>query len=493
MLRKYSVNIPKISLLDVSNIDNNKGFKMRDKKNMHFMLFTFPPFAGHYPSTWRHPQNMAGGLYNALDPDVWMHEAKLVEDMRLDAYFVGDACGIYTGVGDSIETSVQYGSQSIQHFATLFAQMQAVAAPTLGVVSTIPTMEHHPFTTARMLQTMDHLTKGRVGWNVVTGINPTTMQHLGKELVEHDRRYDMAEEYMELCYQLWQSWEDGALVLDQKSGQFGDPSKVHELNFEGEFFKCRGPLTLPRSPQTMPVIVQAGQSPRGRDFGAKHSEAIFTIYPDLGRMKAFYSDVKERMQKFGRAPEDCAILPGVMPIVGASQTEAEDKYAVMREVGTYEAGFAWLAGSSGWDFSQYSPDTLVSEFDQSKLTGFQGIKEIATPAPGALDETPFMHKGPQVDPAKLRLRDVVEGYSEGLTPKIIGTPTQVADQLEQLVDEGGADGFMLSAVHHPGSMEDFRPVIKELQRRGRFRTDYEGPTLRERLGTRPLPWASRAR
>lgn len=464
---------------------------MSGKKQLHFMLFTFPPFVGHYPSAWRHPSSMAGGSYNYLDPDVWMHEARVLEDMLLDAYFVGDACGIYTGLRNSIETSVKVGSQSIQHFATIFAQMQAMAAPTLGVVSTILTMEHHPFTIARMLQTMDHLTKGRVGWNVVTGINPTTMQHLGKELVEHDRRYDMAEEYMKLCYKLWESWDEGALILDQEKGLFADPNKVHELNFEGEFFKCRGPLTLPRSPQTIPVIVQAGQSSRGRDFGAKHSEAIFTIYPDLQRMKAFYADIKKRMLKFGRDPSDCAVLPGVMPIVGATQTEAEDKYATMQKVGTYEAGFAWLAGSSGMDFSQYEPETPISQFDQSKLPAFQGISEIATPAPGSFEKTPYLRKGPQVEPAKLTLKNVVEGYAEGITPKIIGTPIQVADQLEQIVDEGGADGFMLSAVHHPGSMEDFRPVIAELQRRGRFRKQYEGPTLRERLGTTPLPWAGK--
>jgi long-chain alkane monooxygenase len=463
---------------------------MTGRKQMHFFLFNFPPFVDHFPSAWRHPQSMAGGSYNYLDPDVWMHEARVLEDMLLDAWFVGDSCGIYSAHHNSIETSVKFGSQSIQHFAALFAQMQAFAAPTLGVVSTILTTELHPFTTARILQTMDHLTKGRVGWNVVTGINPSTMQHLGKELIEHDRRYDIAEEYMELCYKLWQSWDDGALLLHKESGQFADPNKVHEVNFDGKWFKCRGPLTLPRSPQIMPVIVQAGQSPRGRDFGAKHAEAIFTIYPDMGRMKKFYSDIKQRMQKFGRDPEDCAILPGVMPIVGTTQAEAEDKYAVMQEVGTYEAGFAWLAGTTGLDFSQYDPDTLMSQIDETKIPGFQGIREIATPAPGSLRATPYLRKEPQVEPTELTLKHVGQGHAEGIVPKIVGTPAQVADQLEQLIDEAAADGFMLSAVHHPGSMEEFRPVIAELQRRGRFRKEYEGPTLRERLGTKPLPWAT---
>ena len=196
------------------------------------------------------------------------------------------------------------------------------------------------------------------------------------------------------------------------------------------------------------------------------------------------------MERFGRRPEDLAVLPAVMPIVGATEAEAQEKYETMQSIATVEAGLNWVSGYTGWDFSQVDPATPVSELDPSTFFGVQSAFDAANPGPGDLDVTPYMRKGPES--VRPTVADLGMAHAEGIAPKVVGTPGQVADQLERIVDEAGADGFMVSAMHHPGSVREFAPVVEELQRRGRFRTEYEGTTLRDRLGTRPLPLARAA-
>jgi FMN-dependent oxidoreductase (nitrilotriacetate monooxygenase family) len=457
------------------------------RKPLRLTMFTFPPFVHHYAEGWRHPQDMAGGLYLQSEPEVWAREARALEEMKFDALFVGDVGGIFNSHPDGPDQALRLGTQSVQFFAPALAQLAADAAPRLGVISTISTVEMQPWTTARMLNSMDHLTKGRVGWNVVTSANRGLAENLGSEPIGHDQRYEIAEEYLELCYRLWESWDPDALVLDQESGLFADPAKVHEVNFEGEHFRCRGPLAMPRSPQTHPVIVQAGQSDRGRDLAARHAEVMFALTPTLPAMQEHYADVKARLAKFGREPDDLAVLPAVMPIVGASEAEAEEKYATMMSIATVEAGLNWVSGYTGWDFSSVPPETPLSDLDPTEFYGVQSAFTMANPRTGDLDPTPHMRKGPESSAPTVA--DLGLAHAEGIAPKIVGTAPQVADQLEQIVDENGADGFMVSAVHHPLSAEEFAPVVAELQRRGRFRREYEGSTLRDRLGTRPLPAA----
>ena len=455
------------------------------KQQMRLALFTFPPFVHHYAEAWRHPQDMSGGLYRQAQPAVWAHEARMLEAMKFDALFVGDVGGIFNAHADGPSQALRLGTQSVQFFAPTLASMVAGAAPRLGVMITLSTIELNPWTTARLLNSLDHLTEGRVGWNVVTSANRALAENLGTSPIPHDERYAMAEEYLELCYRLWESWEPDALLLDRVSGLFADPDKVHEVNFEGEHYRCRGPLNMPRSPQTHPVIVQAGQSERGRELAARHAEVMFTITPSLPAMQAHYADVKARMERFGRRPEDLAVLPAVMPIVGATESEAQEKYETMQNIATIEAGLNWVSGYTGWDFASVDAGTPLSELDSSQFFGVQSAFGSANPGPGDLDITPHMRKGPQS--AEPTVADLGMAHAEGMAPKIVGTPSQVADQLEQIFDAHGADGFMVSAVHHPLSVEEFAPVVAELQRRGRFRTEYEGRTLRDRLGTRPLP------
>jgi FMN-dependent oxidoreductase (nitrilotriacetate monooxygenase family) len=459
------------------------------QRQMRLALFTFPPFVHHYAEAWRHPEDMAGGRFRQTEPAVWAHEARTLEAMKFDALFVGDVGGIFNSHPQGASQALRLGTQSVQFFAPTIAAAAAHAAPSLGVIMTLSTVEMHPWTTARLLNSMDHLTEGRVGWNVVTSANRGLAENLGAEPIPHDQRYEMAEEYLELCYRLWESWEPDALVLDRASGVFANPDKVHELAFEGAYYRCRGPLNMPRSPQTHPVIVQAGMSARGRDLAARHAEVVFSLAPSLPAMQEHYADVKGRLSKFGRHPEDVAVLPAVMPIVGASEAEAEEKYATMQSIATVEAGLNWVSGYTGWDFSSVDPGTPLSELDPKRFYGVQSAFGSANPRPGDLDSTPYMRKGPQSTAPTVA--DLGLAHAEGIAPKIVGTPTQIVDQLEQIVDADGGDGFMVSAIHHPISVEEFAPVVAELQRRGRFRTAYEGRTLRDRLGTRPLPFARR--
>jgi long-chain alkane monooxygenase len=455
------------------------------KPQMKLTMFSFPPYVHHYAEAWRHPMDMSGGVYRQPEPHVWRHEARTLEALKFDALFVGDVGGIFNSHHEGPKQALRLGTQSVQFFAPMLAQVAADAAPHLGVISTLSTVELAPWTTARLLNTMDHLTEGRAGWNVVTSANRGLAENLGSDPVGHDDRYEMAEEYLDLCYRLWESWEPDALILDRSSGRFADPEKVHEVNFAGEYYRSRGPLAMPRSPQVHPVIVQAGQSDRGRDLAAKHAEVMFTITPSLPAMQAHYADVKARLEKFSRRQEDLAVLPAVMPIVGASEAEAEEKYATMMGISTVEAGLNWVTGYTGWDFSSVDPSTPLSQLDPSEFYGVQSAFGMANPGSGDLDPTPHMRKGPES--SEPTVADLGLAHAEGIAPKVVGTASQVADQLEQIVDEGGADGFMVSAVHHPLSAEEFAPVVAELQRRGRFRTEYEGKTLRDRLGTRPLP------
>lgn len=459
------------------------------KKQLHFTLFTFPPFVHHYPDEWRHPLTMVSGAYNALEPAIWNRVAHTLSDMKVDAFFVGDGGAVYNRNQNSPASSLRYGSQSIEFFAPAMAAHIAATAPDLGVVSTINTEELNPWTLARMVTSIDHLTQGRIGINYVTGLNPGGLaENLGAELREHDTRYDRAEEFIQVCYQLWASWENDALVMDSKAPMFADPEKVHEINFSGEWFNCRGPMSLPRSPQQIPAMFQAGQSPKGRQFAAKHAEGVFTIHPDLLGMRDYYTDMKERIVQQGRKETDCVILPGIFPIVGTSESEAEDKYQALLEVATPEAGLSWISGYGGFDFSQVSLNTPLSELNPDSFAGIQSIFGLTMArSPDAADLTPYIRSYPYTESPTVY--DLAMANAQSIVPKVVGTAEQVADQLEDIVDKGGADGFMFSTVHVPGSIDEMAMVIAELQRRGRYRREYEGPTLRERLGTRPLPWA----
>jgi long-chain alkane monooxygenase len=318
----------------------------------------------------------------------------------------------------------------------------------------------------RRLSSLDHLSGGRVAWNIVSSYSKSEWDAYGVEMTQRTGRYERMEEYMELCYKLWDSWDPDAIVADRASGVFADPAKVREVNHAGEFFRCRGRSFVFRSPQGRPVLWQAGSSDRGRDFAARHAEAIFAVHPNVERMREYTDDLNLRLRtRFDRDVKSVKRIYGVQTVVGLTRSEAQEKYQRIRECIPLEGAMAWISGHFGPDFSKYDPNEIVQNIE---IPGIQGLFDSIIYAKGG---------------APVTVREAALIYAEGMgMPRLVGTPADIADQLEHFMDAGGADGFMLAATYTPGCFEEFVDlVVPELQRRGRYRTAYSGATLRENL------------
>jgi FMN-dependent oxidoreductase (nitrilotriacetate monooxygenase family) len=299
---------------------------------------------------------------------------------------------------------------------------------------------------------------------VVTSINHNESTNYGEELMAHDLRYERAEEFMEVCVKLWNSWEADAVVMDRERGIFADPAKVHRIEHDGRFFKSRGPLNVTRSPQNGPAIIQAGASAKGRAFAAKYAEAIFALQPFAEGAAEYYADVKGQMEDLGRNPDHCKILFGVQPIVGRTEQEAREKQEFHNSLVPVEAGLTILSGHLDYDFSRLNLDDVM---EYSPDFSIQGLSKTYGKVAGR----------------KLTLREVAQMHGQSVSlPQIVGAPEHVADQLEAHYDHAGGDGFMLTAIYSPGAIEEFVDlVVPVLQKRGRLREDYQGRTLREHL------------
>jgi FMN-dependent oxidoreductase (nitrilotriacetate monooxygenase family) len=338
------------------------------------------------------------------------------------------------------------------------------ATSTIGLASTFSINNQHPFYAARLWATLDHLTRGRTAWNVVTALNHNQSANYGEELPPTDVRYERAAEFMDVCFKLWNSWDADAVRMDRDAGIFADPAKVHRVEHEGRFFKSRGPLTVVRSPQNGPAIIQAGVSPKGRDFAARYAEAIFGIQPSIEMAASYYADVKRRVVALGREPDACKILFGVQPIVGATDDEAREKQAFHNSLVPLEGGLGMLSGHLDFDCARLPLDAVMASIDEPKLQRMQRVYR-------SLDGEP------------LTVREVAQrhGQSVGL-PQIVGTPDSIADQLEDYFTRVGGDGFMLSPIYSPGAIEEFVDlVVPVLQRRGLYRKSYRGTTQRDHL------------
>jgi FMN-dependent oxidoreductase (nitrilotriacetate monooxygenase family) len=334
----------------------------------------------------------------------------------------------------------------------------------IGLGATFSISHTHPFYAARLWATLDHLTRGRAAWNVVTALNHNQAANHGEEFLPTDERYDRAHEFIEVCRKLWDSWEPDALVMDREAGIFADPDKVHRIEHVGRFFKSRGPLNVVPSPQHGPAILQAGTSPKGRTFAARYADAIFAIQPNIAGAKAYYEDIKRGTVGEGRKPEACKILFGIQPILGRTAEEAREKQELHNRLVPLEGGLAILSGHLDFDLSTLSLDELMAHRTEPQLQRMQTRYRTLT---GEL----------------LTVREVAQrhGQSVGLL-QMVGTPTEVADQMEDYFDQVGGDGFMLSPIYNPGAIEEFIDlVVPELQRRGRFRRDYTGTTQRDHL------------
>jgi len=429
---------------------------------MHFAQYLMHGPTYHSIAMWRHPRTDRS--YDWRRPELYQHVARVAEQGKLDMVFFADFNYIFDRYQNSPDMALRYAAQTPMHDPVPLLSWMAAATERIGLATTFSVSQHHPFYVARLFATLDHLTRGRVGWNIVTFANRHETIRDSPEPADHDARYERADEFVEVCYRLWQSWDDDALVMDREGGIFADPAKIHRLDHEGRFFCSRGPLHVTPSPQRRPVIIQAGASGRGRDFAARHAEVIFAIQPFVEGATAYYRDVKARMVALGRRESDCKILFGVQLFVGETASAAREKQELHNSLVPLDGAVAHLSGALDTDLSDQPLDAAMRPF---QATRSQGVVDMYTRVAGRT----------------LTLREMAlrHGRSVGF-PQLVGTPAQVADQLEDYYERAGGDGFMLTMAYAPGALEEFvAMVVPELQRRGRMGTDYRGATLRDIL------------
>jgi FMN-dependent oxidoreductase (nitrilotriacetate monooxygenase family) len=431
-------------------------------RRMHFAQYLMHGPTYHSLAMWRHPRTDAS--YDWRRPELYQHIARVCEQGRLDMVFFADFNYIFDRYRDSPDMALRYAAQTPMHDPVPLLSWMAAATTRIGLATTFSVSQHHPFYVARLFATLDHLTRGRVGWNIVTFANRHQTTVGSPEPAGHDERYERAEEFVGICHRLWESWGDDALVMDREAGVFADPTRIHRFRHDGRFFRAAGPLHVTPSPQRRPVIIQAGASGRGRDFAAKHAEVIFAIQPFVEGATAYYGDVKRRMVELGRRPADCKILWGVQIFVAETAAAARDKQELHNSLVPLEGAVAHLSGALDTDLSGLPLDAPVKPFEATRS---QGVVDMYTRVAGR----------------ELTLREMAmrHGQSVGF-PQLVGTPAQVVDQLEDYYERAGGDGFMLTMAYAPGAVEEFvAMVVPELQRRGRLRRDYRGATLREIL------------
>ena len=433
------------------------------KTKMHLAQFLVHGPSYHSLGMWRHPKTEFTKDSWAR-PELYQHIARTCERGLFDMVFFADLNYIADSFTGTLEPALRYAAQAPEHDPIPLISWMAAVTKHIGLGATFSTSNQHPFYAARMWATIDHLTGGRAAWNVVTSINRNQQANYGTERAPTDTRYEQAHEYLQVCRKLWDSWDEDAVVMDRDNAVFVDHTKVHRIDHEGKYFKSRGPLNVVRSPQNGPAILQAGTSPKGKDFAAKYADGIFAIQPRAQDAARYFADIKGLMADAGRDPDDCRILFGAQPIIGESQAHAQDKCDEHNALVPLEAGLAILSAHLDFDLSSIPLDAEMMSRSEPELVRMR---------------TRFLKPGGD----SMTLREVAQrhGQSVGL-PQFVGTVKSVTDQLEAFFEEAGGDGFMLSPIYSPGAIEEFVDlIVPELQRRGLFRTQYKGRTQRELL------------
>lgn len=443
-------------------------------RHLHLNLFLMP--RGHHEAAWRHPSATRRAL---TDLQLYTEAAAIAEAAKFDAVFLADAL-VAPGNGGLV------ASGALEPLTLL----SALAARTerIGLIGTASTTYSHPYTLARQFASLDHLSGGRAGWNIVTSWLPQVGANYGlDEDVGHADRYEIAEEFIEAVDALWRSFPADAILDDQSSGRYLDPSLVVPANYEGTRIRTRGPLNVPGSPQARPVYVQAGQSDTGRDFAARWAEAIFTAHMTKESARAFYGDVKGRAATFGRRGEDIVVLPGISPAIGSTQKEAELVWEELDDLTSTEIGLTRLSARfGGHDFTEVPLDRPMRAGDFPDPTKVEASKSRAMGyADVALGEGLSLRQ-------LLRKLAGARGHFTAT-----GTPEAVADIIEDWFSTGAADGFNIMPPVMHSQFELFASeVVPILRRRGLFRHDYTGSTLREHFGlgrvSQPAPLARSA-
>ena len=430
-----------------------------------------------YSGSWRHPATEHG----FLDAGYYQKLGRTLEEGCFDLMFFDDRLAMPGIYGGSVAEAVRLGARPVKLDLSIVLGLVAGATSSIGLGATYSTTYYTPFHVARTFATLDHLSGGRAAWNVVTSVNDSEAQNYGmKEVLDHDARYDRADEFLEATTGLWDTWEDDALVLDRASGTFADPDKVHELNYEGDWFSVRGPLTVPRCPQGRPVLLQAGSSGRGQEFAAQWAELIFTGDPGIDVARSHYKGQKESIALAGRDPDGVKMLPMAYTVVGESTAHAQEREQLfLNDLVDPKASLTLLSELMNHDFSSMALDDPITDELIESVSGIRGLVQNLR-----------KHIGGDT----LTLADLA-GHRATLLqgPRFVGTATEVADQMQEWFEGDACDGFVIAATHVPGAYEDVvRLVVPELQRREVFREKYTGSTLRDHLGIARPEVAARA-
>ncbi|MGM0862260.1 MAG: LLM class flavin-dependent oxidoreductase [Bacillota bacterium] len=428
-------------------------------KKREIKLGVFLAGTGHHVASWRHPKAPADASMNL---DYFKELAKTAERGKLDMLFLADSLSIDSKSHPNVLTR-------FEPFTLLSALAQVTSK--IGLAATASTTYSEPFHIARQFSSLDHLSNGRAGWNVVTSsIESTALNFSGEQHLEHHLRYQRAEEFVDVVKGLWDSWEEDAFIRNKESGEFFEKEKMHELNHKGEYFSVRGPLNIARTPQGQPVIIQAGSSGDGKALAAKTAEVIFTAQNHLESAREFYTSIKEQAAEFGRDPEKIAIMPGIFPIIADTEEEAHAKYQELQDLIIPSVGLQILQNYlGGIDLSAYPLDGPLPELDAEASNAVKSRFKLVQ------------------DMAKrdnMTIRELYKYVAGSRGHHIfVGTPEQLADKMEEWVEKQACDGFNIMPPLLPEGIELFvDKVIPILQERGVFRKEYEGTTLREHFG-----------
>jgi FMN-dependent oxidoreductase (nitrilotriacetate monooxygenase family) len=427
-------------------------------RQLHFNLFLHD--TGHHEASWRLPES---DPHANLSLAAHQHLARVAEDAKFDSVFLADGPVLFSEPGRRPSGKLE---------PTVLLAALAVTTSRIGLIATASTSYNDPYNLARRFASLDHLSGGRAGWNIVTTAGDAAARNFGlRDQPLHKTRYERADEFLEVSTKLWDSWADDAIIADKESGIHAVREKVVPIGHEGAFFQVEGPLNVPRSPQGHPLLVQAGSSQDGKEFAAKWAEAVFTAQPTLEESQAFYTDLKRRAVAAGRDPDQVVILPGIVPVIGDTEAEARELDAELERLIAPEHALAQLA-----TILRVEPDRL----------------RLDEPLPADLPDED------EIEGMKSRYTLIVNwGRRENLTVRQLigrlgggrghrtftGTPVQVADTIQHYFDNGAADGFNIMPAVLPSGIEAFATkVVPILQERGLFRTEYQGSTLREHYG-----------
>jgi FMN-dependent oxidoreductase (nitrilotriacetate monooxygenase family) len=427
-------------------------------RQMHLGVFVLG--TGNHSAGWRYEGAATSNNQLAVIQEI----ARIAERGRFDLLFISD--GLVMDPGDHPSFLCRFEP------TTLISALSA-ATRHIGLGATVSTSFNEPYNVARIFASIDHISGGRAAWNVVTSSQPRAALNFSRDKhMEHELRYEVANEFVDVVRGLWDCWDDGAIVADRASGRYIDPALVRALDHKGRFFQVKGPINMSRCPQGHPVIIQAGGSPSGLELAARTADVVFSVVQELASAQAAYADLKARLAKYGRHPDRLAVLPGVMPIIGESEAEARDKLALLQSWLTPTNAATLVSGRIGYDVSGYPLDGPVP-----------------APPPDGSSQTFSRVLFETARRENMSLRDLYNLTAAARGHWVVcGTPTRIADTLEEWFVEGAADGFNILPPYFPGAFADFVDlVVPKLTRRGLFRREYQGTTLRDHFGLARVP------